>query len=281
MLAAAPPDGGAWTSPKVPTWMAERVGRPVSKQRAWEAMRSLGFTRQRPRPRATTDPEAQEAFKKGLHAAVHAVTAAPPDATVAIWAHDEHRLGVLPVVRRVWAHRGARPIAPVQRRDQRLDVYGFVRPTTGQSWWCLLPTVTTAAMSAALAEFARDESIDARHRAILVWDRAGWHTSPNLALPDGIDLVAFAAASPELQPAGRLWPLRNEPVANRTFADLDALEATLVTRCRTLRADRRTIRNLTHSWWWPSAPPAAIPDSLSGLGITPHSTNAPLTAARW
>jgi len=46
--------------------MAERLGRPISKQRAWEAMRSLGFTLQQPRPWATTaDLAAQEAFKKG------------------------------------------------------------------------------------------------------------------------------------------------------------------------------------------------------------------------
>lgn len=66
VLAADPLDGGLWTSPKVATWMGERRGCPVSKQRAGEAMRSLGFTLHRPRPRATTaDPEAQEAFKKG------------------------------------------------------------------------------------------------------------------------------------------------------------------------------------------------------------------------
>ncbi len=66
VLATEPPDGGLWTSPKVATWMSERLGRPVPKQRAWEAMRLVGFTLQQPRTRATTsDPAAQEAFKKG------------------------------------------------------------------------------------------------------------------------------------------------------------------------------------------------------------------------
>lgn len=66
MLDGDPPDGGLWTSPKVAAWMHERLGRPVSRQRAWEAMRSLGFTLQQPRTRAATaDPAAQEAFKKG------------------------------------------------------------------------------------------------------------------------------------------------------------------------------------------------------------------------
>ncbi len=65
-LAEPSPDGGLWTGHKVAMWMAERLGRPVHDVRGWEVMRALGFTPQRPRPRATTaDPEAQAAFKKG------------------------------------------------------------------------------------------------------------------------------------------------------------------------------------------------------------------------
>ncbi len=178
--------------------------------------------------------------------------AAHSDATVAVWAEDEHRLGLLPVVRRVWAPRGQRPTARVDRRYQWLYVYGFVRPTTGQTWWCLLPTVTTVTMQLALATFAREEGIDAQHRAVVVLDGAGWHTSTTLIVPDGVHLVLLPPASPELQPAERLWPLVNEPVANRTFADLDTLEEVLVTRCRTLRANQHGIAALTHYWWWPS-----------------------------
>lgn len=175
-----------------------------------------------------------------------------------VWAEDEHRLGLIPIQRRVWAPRGTRPTAPSDRRYQWLYVYGLVRPTTGQSWWCLLPTVSTAAMSAALAEFARDEGIDATHRAVIVWDGAGWHTSGKLVCPDGIEFVPLPPYSPELQPAERLWPLVNEAVANRTFADLDALEAVLVARCQTLRAGRATVHDLTCYGWWPSDAPLAI-----------------------
>lgn len=181
-----------------------------------------------------------------------AVRAAHPGAQIAVWAEDEHRLGLLPVRRRVWAKRGQRPTAWVRRRYQWLYVFGLVRPRTGQTWWCLLPTVSTAAMTAALAAYARDVGIDATHRAVLVLDRAGWHTSTQLVVPAGIDLVFLPPASPELQPAERLWSLVDEPVANRTFADLDALEAVLVRRCQVLAADRRTIQAHTRYHWWPN-----------------------------
>jgi transposase len=182
------------------------------------------------------------------------VSAAHPTATVTLWAEDERRLGLLPVLRRIWAPKGQRPLAQVRRKYQWLYVYGVIRPSTGQSWWCLLPTVTTKAFALALATFARDEGIAAEHRVVLVVDQAGWHTSPELALPEGLDLVFLPAASPELQPAERLWSLVDEPVANRAFPDLDALEAVLMERCRTLEADPSRLKAHTHFHWWPAEP---------------------------
>ena len=179
---------------------------------------------------------------------------AHPQATITLWAQDEHRLGLLPVLRRVWAPKGQRPLAHVRRKYEWLYVYGFVRPRTGQSWWGLLPTVTVRAMNLALATCARDEGIDAAHRAVLVVDQAGWHTGADLVLPEGIDVVLLPAASPELQPAERLWPLVAEPVANRAFPDLDELEAVLVERCRTLEADRPRLKAHTSFHWWPAEP---------------------------
>lgn len=184
---------------------------------------------------------------------------AHPAATISLWAEDEHRLGLLPVVRRVWAPKGQRPIAQVRRKYQWLYVYGFIRPSTGQSWWCLLPTVTTAAFALAVATFARDEGIDADHRAVLVVDQAGWHTSPQLVLPAGLDLVFLPSASPELQPAERLWGLVDEPVANQAFPDLHALEAVLVGRCRTLAAAHARLKAHTRFHWWPPEPLPVIP----------------------
>lgn len=183
---------------------------------------------------------------------------AHPAATITLWAEDEHRLGLLPVLRRVWAPKGQRPTAHVNRHYEWLYVYGFVRPGTGQSWWCLLPTVTTEAFALALAAFARDEGIDAAHRAVLVVDQAGWHVAHDLVLPQGVHLVFLPSASPELQPAERLWALVDEPVANRAFADLDVLETVLVDRCRTLEADPQRLKAHTHFHWWPPEPPPVL-----------------------
>lgn len=179
------------------------------------------------------------------------MAAAHPGEAVTVWAQDEHRLGLLPVVRRVWAPKGHRPVAAVRRRYEWLYAYAFARPRTGGSWWCLLPTVSVEAMGLALAEFARAEGIGPGRRAVLAVDRAGWHASPRLALPEGVHLAFLPPASPELQPAERLWPLLDEPVANRAFASLDALADALAARCLALEADRRTVKAHTRYHWWP------------------------------
>lgn len=164
------------------------------------------------------------------------------------------------MVRRVWAPCGQRPVAAVQQRYQWLYVFGFVRPATGHSWWCLLPTVSVEAMGQALAAFATDEGIDATHRVALVLDGAGWHTSAHLRIPAGIDLIRLPPVSPELQPAERLWPLLDEPVVNRRLANLDELEAVLIERCQTLRADPATIKAHSLFHWWPDEPSPTIPN---------------------
>ncbi len=40
--------------------------------------------------------------------------------------------------------------------------------------------------------------------------------------------------SPELQPAERLWPLVNEPLANQAYTTLDEVEELVYQRCRRL-----------------------------------------------
>jgi transposase len=111
--------------------------------------------------------------------------------------------------------------------------------------------VSTAALTLALATFARDEGIDPAHRVVLVLDQAGWHTSPKLTLPPGLDVMFLPPYSPELAPAERLWPLVDAPVVNQTFPSLDALEAVLVPRCQHLTGQRPRIKGLTYYHWWP------------------------------
>ena len=169
------------------------------------------------------------------------------------WAQDEMRLGLKPVLRRVWAPRGERPVARFERRYEWVYVYGFVRPTSGEVFWLVLPTVNTRAFSLALEHFAEWVGAGEDKRILLVLDRAGWHAGGEVEVPEGLELEFLPALSPELMPAERLWPLVNERVANRLFEDLHGLEDALVERCLALSKQPELIRGCTGHHWWPDA----------------------------
>jgi hypothetical protein len=176
-----------------------------------------------------------------------------PGAAVEVWAFDEHRAGLKPVLRRVWAKRGRRPVAVAEPRYQWLYLYGFVRPTTGALVWFLCNAVNTALFAAVLARFAAAIGAGPDKRVILVLDGAGWHASAGLVVPEGLRLAFLPPYSPELQPAEHLWPLTNEAVANRHFAGLGDLDAALAARCLALCDQPEVIRASTRFHWWPQA----------------------------
>src|SRR5262249_7550819 len=70
---------------------------------------------------------------------------------------------------------------------------------------------------------------------------AGGPVGDRAMRPDGRRLIPPPSPT-GCQPAERLWPLTNEPVANQHVANLDALEGVLAARCRTLLAQPETIR---------------------------------------
>ncbi len=103
----------------------------------------------------------------------------------------------------------------------------------------------------ALEHFAREVGAGTKKRVLLVLDQAGWHTSKELKVPEGIHLEFLPSRSPELQPAERLWPLSNEGVANRHFEEIEGLEEALVERCVSLSGQTELIRSYTRYHWWP------------------------------
>ncbi len=86
---------------------------------------------------------------------------------------------------------------------------------------------------------------------MLLLDNAGFHTRPNLAVPDGIRLVYLPPYSPELQPAETLWPLVDEPIVNKLVPTLDALVDTIGARCCDLTERQSEISSRTNFCWWP------------------------------
>ena len=168
-----------------------------------------------------------------------------PKASVELWAVDEHRIGLKPILRRVWAPRGQRPVAPVQHRYAWRYLVSFVHPAAGRSVFHLATTVSIALFEVDLQEFAREVGAGPTKEIVLVLDRAGWHRSTKVHIPAHVHLLFLPAYSPELQPAEHLWPLTNTALANRHFATIDALEDAQAERCVALQTRPDLIHSAT------------------------------------
>jgi hypothetical protein len=188
---------------------------------------------------------------KKLPEEVARVQHASVEASVEVWAMDEHRIGLKPILRRVWAPKGSGVSAQVSPRYQWMYVYAFVHPQSGRTTWLLLPSVNVEAFSRALVAFAEEIGAGRQKRVLLVLDGAGWHRSTQLTCPEGIELVFLPPYSPEIQPAERLWPLSNEVIANRVFASLDDLQEAQAERCRWLQDHPEIVHARTSFHWWP------------------------------
>jgi len=163
---------------------------------------------------------------------------------------DEHRVGLKPVIRRIWVDEWTVPIAQVNWHFKWLWLYAFVHPHSGQTYWWILPYVNIRLFNKVLADFAQHFGIGRKKQVVLVVDQAGWHTSEQVKIPEGIHLEFLPSHSPELQPAERLWTLTNEPIANRSFESLDEVEEVLIKRCRQIIDQPDFVRGLTNFSWW-------------------------------
>jgi transposase len=250
-LEQPPPDGGVWTGPKAAAWMAAKLGRRVHPQRGRETLRRLGWTSKVPRPRhVKADPTAQIAFKKPPGGCPGPPAGLPRRKDRAVddrSAPHRAQAGRAPRVE----FAGAMPPSGGPASLSVGYLYAFVHPSSGRTRWLLLPTVSVAAFTLALAEFAQAVGAGQDRHVLLVLDSAGWHTSPQVQPPVGVHLPFLPPYSPELQPAERLWPLTNEALANRYFQRVDELQAVREQRCLSLQMRPEVTHAYTHFHWWP------------------------------
>ena len=166
-------------------------------------------------------------------------------------ASDEHRLGLKPVTRRVWAPIGERPIAPGHHRFDWLYVTVFVSPASGETFWYVHDGVSKPFFAALLATFAREAKAGVDRTIVLVLDNAGWHSEAGLSVPNGVRLVFLPPYTPELQPAKTLWALIDEPIANKHVETIEELDAIIGDRCAALATDCDIIKSRAGFRWWP------------------------------
>ena len=77
-------------------------------------------------------------------------------------------------------------------------------------------------MNSSLNEISRHVAAGAH--AVLILDRAGWHTTTNLDVPNNITPIFLPSRAPELNPVENIWQyLRANWLSNRVFETYDAI----------------------------------------------------------
>jgi transposase len=188
------------------------------------------------------------------------VTAALPAAAVGkpveVWFMDEARVGQQGTLTRIWAKRGTRPRAARDHRRTSTYLFGAVCPDRGTGAAVVLPHVNIEAMverrrspeNIHLAEIGKHVAEGAH--AVLVLDRAGWHTSPKLTLPENISLLPLPSYAPELNPVENVWAyLRANFLSHRVWDSYDAIVSACCDAWNKLMNTPERLASITHRTW--------------------------------
>ena len=85
-----------------------------------------------------------------------------------------------------------------------------------------MPYADTDMMQLHLDEISRNVAEGAH--AVLLLDRAGWHTTGKLDVPDNITPIFLPSRAPELNPVENVWQyLRQNWLSNTVFENYDAI----------------------------------------------------------
>ena len=127
-------------------------------------------------------------------------------------------------------------------------LFGAICPARGTGAALAMLFADTQAMQAHLEEIARTVARGAH--AVLLLDRAGWHTSGALAVPKNITLILLPSRAPELNPVETIWPyLRQTWLANRVFDTYDDIIDAACNAWRRLIAQPGAITSIGSREW--------------------------------
>lgn len=158
-------------------------------------------------------------FARTLEVHVGAIAARKP---IEIWFQDEARIGQKNGLVRQWARRSTRPRQPADQRYESAYLFGAICPARGVGAGLALPFADTEAMQLHIDEIARHIAKGAH--AVLLLDRAGWHTTRALTWPKNITPVLLPSRSPELNPVEHVWQfLRANFLSNQVFETYDEI----------------------------------------------------------
>jgi transposase len=168
--------------------------------------------------------------------------------SIEVWFQDEMRVGQKNGLVYQWAKKGTRPRQPKDQRYANAYLFGAVCPARDTGAALIMPRADTEAMQKHLEEISRAVEPDAH--ALVLLDKAGWHTTSKLVAPDNITMIPLPPACPELNSAENIWQyLRQTYLSNRVFPNYAAILDACEDAWRKLLAEAGRIKSIATRKW--------------------------------
>lgn len=158
------------------------------------------------------------------------------------WA-DEMRVGLISVVRRVWAPVGVKVRQQVQKVREWRYLVVAIEVVAGRLWWCWTDTMASSEIAGVVRGWQQNTDVEA-----VVWDGASSHRA-EVVQETGFPLVQQPAYAPELNPPERFFEELRRAVEGKVYDTINAKMAAIEAELRQWDADPERVRRLV-GWWW-------------------------------
>lgn len=137
----------------------------------------------------------------------------------------------------------------MQDRYEWLWLYAAVEPLTGDSFFLLLPHVSSECLQLFADAFGGYVS---GKKVGLVLDGSGSHRAQAVRWPGHIAKLPIPSYSPEVNPAEAIFRHLRGELSNRIFENLDELETAIVEALKPFWNHPVQLQSLTGFPWWVS-----------------------------
>lgn len=228
-------------------WIRKRTHRQLTESGVRQLLRRLGGKLKVPcKSHTKKAPAKANAFKSELPTRLSAVVGPTPTQPIRLWVLDEHRYGLLPVIRRLWGRRGVRGHAPYATRYKWGYLHEALEVDGANACELLLTPANDRGVHAIFLRQIADSDPTALH--VVIADQAGLHLPVGDArIPANLRLLPLPPYCPGLNPVERFGGLLKAAVSNRLYLNLRKLEDHIIAAARPWSTPAAVAR-LIHVW---------------------------------
>jgi transposase len=167
---------------------------------------------------------------------------------VRVWVADEHRFGLISVVRRCWSLRGERVKAPYHTKYQWGYLHSALEVDGAHGAQALFSSSVNLETSGKFLEQIVQSDPLCEH--VVIWDQAGFHPRcGDPTVPAGVHLISLPPYSPELNPVEKLGSFIKDAVANQVWHTLAAIEDAIAEELRPFWKIPERVKQLIGENW--------------------------------